>query len=135
MLRSCASLSLVLLTISACTASMIDMPKATGAQLFDKHCTSCHGRTAEGDGPLASSVAIPPSNLTLISQRNGGTFPTADVMAQINGYAGRHQLGGMPEFEEVLQSPNVDWTAPSGEVIPTPQALIALATYLESIQQ
>lgn len=135
MLRSYTSLSLMLLIISACTASMIDMPKPSGAQLFDKHCTSCHGQTGEGDGPLASGFAIPPSNLTLIRERNGGTFPTEDVMAQINGYAGRHQLGGMPEFEEVLQSPDVDWTAPSGVVIPTPQALLALATYLESIQQ
>ncbi|MGJ8597660.1 c-type cytochrome [Sulfitobacter sp.] len=133
MFRSLAVFSL--LTITACTAGMIDPPKKSGAQLFDKHCTSCHGRTAQGDGPRASSFAIPPSNLTMIAQRNGGTFPTADVMAQINGYSGRHQMGGMPEFEEVIQSPIVEWTSPMGEVIPTPQALLALATYLESIQE
>ncbi|WP_298857880.1 c-type cytochrome [uncultured Sulfitobacter sp.] len=135
MIRSLAALTLSTLAISACTASLAPSPKASGAYLFDKHCTSCHGRTAEGDGPLASGFAIPPANLTLIAQRNGGTFPTAGVMAQINGYTGRHQLGGMPEFEEVIQSPLVDWASPSGEVIPTPQSLLALATYLESIQQ
>lgn len=133
MLRSIATLSL--LTITACTAGMVDPQKPSGAQLYNKHCTSCHGRTAQGDGPRAASFGITPTNLTLITQRNGGTFPTADVMAQINGYSGRHQMGGMPEFEEVIQSPIIDWTAPSGEVIPTPQALLALATYLESIQQ
>lgn len=132
MLRTLAALSLF--TITACTAGMIDPPGPSGAQLYNKHCTSCHGRTAQGDGPLASGFTIPPANLTLLTDRNGGTFPTADVMAQINGYSGRHQMGGMPEFEEVIQSPLVDWTAPTGEVIPTPQALLALATYLESIQ-
>ena len=131
MLRTFAALSL--LTITACTAGTVPPPSASGAQIYTKHCTSCHGRTAQGDGPRASSFAVPPANLTLITQRNGGTFPTADVMAQINGYSGRHQMGGMPEFEEVIQSPLVDWTAPTGEVIPTPQALLALATYLESI--
>ena len=133
MLRTLAALSL--LTITACTAGMIDPPKSNGPQLFKKHCTSCHGHTAQGDGPRASSFTIPPANLTLIAQRNGGTFPTADVMAQINGYSGRHQMGGMPEFEEVIKSPLIDWTAPTGEVIPTPQALLALATYLEKIQK
>jgi hypothetical protein len=29
----------------------------------------------------------------------------------------------------------VDWVSSTGEVIPTPQALIDLAGYLESIQQ
>lgn len=134
MIRTITALPLLALAITACTAALPTAPKPSGASLYQKHCTSCHGTTGQGDGPRAASFAIPPANLTLLSDRNGGTFPTADVMAQINGYSGRHQMGGMPEFEEVLQSPIIDWTSPTGEVIPTPEALLALATYLESIQ-
>ncbi len=77
---------------------------------------------------------IPP-NLTLLSQRNSEVFPAEGVMAQIYGYSGRHQFGGMPEFGQELNGPIVDWVAESGAIIATPQALIDLKTYLESIQQ
>lgn len=135
MINKLVALPLIALAISACTANLAPSQTASGANLFAKHCTSCHGTSARGDGPLASGFDIAPANLTVIAQRNNGLFPTAEVMAQINGYTGRHQTGGMPEFEEVIQSPLVDWTSPTGEVIPTPRLLLALATYLESIQQ
>lgn len=106
-----------------------------GAAFYAKYCTSCHGASGQGDGPLAGSITPPPADLTLISDRNGGTFPTEGVMAQVNGYQGRHQFGGMPEFEEDLNGPIVDYTTASGEVLKTPQTLIDIASYLESIQQ
>lgn len=124
--------SAVALSLTACTQQA---PDKRGAELYATYCTSCHGTSGQGDGPLAASFGKPPANLTLISRRNGGAFPTEDVMAQINGYKGRHQFGGMPEFEQDLNGPMVDWVSASGEVIKTPQGLIDLARYLESIQQ
>lgn len=84
---------------------------------------------------MAAKFGMRPANLTLLRQRNGGVFPTEGVMAQINGYPGRHDFGGMPEFERELGGPTVDWATASGEVIATPQALIDIAQYLETIQQ
>lgn len=124
--------ALLVLALSACAPPA---PQARGADLFARHCTSCHGRGGEGDGPLASDLAVHPANLTLLSERNGGVFPTEDVIAQVHGYTGRTQFGTMPEFGRDISGPMVDWVADSGEVIPTPQGLIDLARYLESIQQ
>lgn len=133
MIRSLPYIAFLGLALSACTQQQ--PPQARGAAFYAKYCTSCHGTSAQGDGPVAASFRVPPANLTLISERNGGVFPTEDVMAQINGYEGRHQFGGMPEFQKDLNGPMVDYMTASGEVIATPQALIDIASYLEDIQQ
>ncbi|MCP3998947.1 MAG: hypothetical protein GY722_28375, partial [bacterium] len=56
-----------------------------GASLFSAYCTSCHGATAEGDGALANSLRVVPTNLTQIQSNSGGTFPFADVVQKIDG--------------------------------------------------
>ncbi|MEQ6201716.1 cytochrome c [Sulfitobacter sp. HNIBRBA2951] len=122
----------VLAGLSACTTSQ---PTDRGAQLYAANCVVCHGRTATGDGPMAASLTPRPANLTLLARSNGGVFPADDVIAQIYGYSGRHQLGGMPDFGTDLAGPTVDWTSATGEVIDTPRSLIDLVRYLEGIQQ
>jgi len=37
---------------------------AAGAELFAAHCTSCHGASGHGDGPLAKALPLPPADLT-----------------------------------------------------------------------
>jgi mono/diheme cytochrome c family protein len=36
---------------------------ARGGMLFSQNCTMCHGESGRGDGPVASSLRIPPANL------------------------------------------------------------------------
>jgi mono/diheme cytochrome c family protein len=132
MIRSLPFVAMIAVVLGACSPSV---PETRGANLYGKHCAACHGKSANGDGPLAAEIGLMPANLTLLSQRNGGVFPSEDVMAQIYGYPGRHQFGGMPEFGRNLSGPIVDWVSESGEIIATPQALIDLKTYLEGIQQ
>ena len=36
----------------------------TGAAVFKDYCVPCHGETGQGDGPIASTVASKPANLT-----------------------------------------------------------------------
>lgn len=124
--------TLLLMVLSACAPPA---PKVRGADLFARHCTSCHGRGGVGGGPQATDLAVPPANLKLLSERNGGVFPFEDVIVQVHGYTGRSAFGMMPEFGREMSGPMVDYVAASGEVIPTPQGLIDLARYLESIQQ
>lgn len=120
------------LVLAACT------PKAdepAGKAIFDGYCSACHGKGGQGDGPLSADLPVAPVDLTMLKSANGGVFPAADVMTQIYGYPGRAHRGLMPEFGSLLDGPMVDWTAPSGEVTPTPQALLDLVAYLESLQQ
>ncbi len=37
---------------------------AQGAVLYPAHCASCHGAQGRGDGPAASSLPVPPADLT-----------------------------------------------------------------------
>ena len=57
----------------------------TGGEVFRTYCATCHGTSARGDGPLASSMARKPANLTEIAKRNGGQFPSELVFKIIDG--------------------------------------------------
>ena len=80
---------LALLTLSVAPASEAQEPEPgpaegvdAGGDLFFTHCGPCHGKTAEGDGPVASSLEFVPPDLTRIAIRNGGEFP-ADLVRRI----------------------------------------------------
>ncbi len=57
----------------------------SGRDLFEFYCASCHGRDAKGNGPVAAALKMPPSDLTAIAQRSGGTFSKARVEAFVTG--------------------------------------------------
>jgi len=56
-------------------ATAEDLTTSSGAQLFKHYCASCHGKTAQGDGPVAPFFKLAPPDLTQMSRRSGGTFP------------------------------------------------------------
>ena len=127
-----AALGLVLAVVS-CTPS----PKYAGKQLYQENCTSCHGNRGRGDGPLSDQLETPAPDLTLITQRNGGSFPMTDVMSTIDGYS-RARVGNlvMPEFGRELEAgPLVYLDTGDGRKTPTPTRYFALAEYLRSIQR
>jgi len=48
------------------------IPSLEGADLFHAYCATCHGAAGKGDGPMASVLETPLSDLTTIAKRNGG---------------------------------------------------------------
>jgi mono/diheme cytochrome c family protein len=44
---------------------------ASGAALFAKHCVSCHGATAKGDGAMAAKLKSKPADLTDAEWKHG----------------------------------------------------------------
>src|SRR5512141_2419291 len=61
------------------------IPSIQGKALFKSYCASCHGLDAKGQGPMAASLKVPPSDLRRISIRNRGVFPTKHVEKIIAG--------------------------------------------------
>jgi mono/diheme cytochrome c family protein len=53
----------------------------TGKQTFLKYCASCHGEGAKGNGPAATALMPPPSDLTTLARRHDGEFPSGYVGA------------------------------------------------------
>lgn len=59
-----------------------------GKDSFEAYCAACHGSTARGDGPVASSLKGMPADLTLLTAHNRGVYPRDRVTAMLTG-AGR----------------------------------------------
>jgi mono/diheme cytochrome c family protein len=60
---------------------------ASGQEMYESYCASCHGKGAMGDGPAAPALKVPPPNLTDVAKRNGGKFPDTHIAAVIRGEA------------------------------------------------
>lgn len=58
---------------------------ALGKNTFRAYCASCHGKEARGDGPVAEHLRVAPTDLTGITDRNGGEFPAERVAQIIDG--------------------------------------------------
>ena len=56
-----------------------------GKDLFLAYCASCHGKTGQGDGPVAAALKGPLADLTTISHRNRGKFPREEMAKIILG--------------------------------------------------
>ena len=119
------------LLLAACTSEV-----ETGRASYSDLCAGCHGASGQGDGVLAQRLTPPPADLTQIATANGGVFPRLEVMAKIDGYAkGEPHFGAMPAFWPLLEGRTVLVDAGDGILTPTPEPLVMLASYLESIQQ
>jgi mono/diheme cytochrome c family protein len=46
---------------------------AAGQQLYEKHCSSCHGETGKGDGMMGEELDPKPSNLTDAEWKHGSS--------------------------------------------------------------
>jgi len=124
-------LSLTALTAACGLEAMDRAPETSGAELYGAYCAGCHGTDATGGDVIAGKRA---PNLTTLSRRHGGDFPTAYVMSTIDGYARDNTHGPMPEFGELLGGDMASWTDENGTPTPTPAALLSLAEYLEGQQ-
>ncbi|CUH40351.1 putative bifunctional cbb3-type cytochrome c oxidase subunit II/cytochrome c [Jannaschia seosinensis] len=115
------------LALAACQAAetepRVDVER--GAALFAADCAACHG--ADGTGGVGP-------DLTAITARAGGEFPTMRVMAQIDGL-GRHgdPDAVMPEFGAADMGPTVI-VEQDGLGTPVPADLLALSEFLRAIQ-
>jgi mono/diheme cytochrome c family protein len=62
-------------------------PSDSGKEMFKSYCAVCHGTAGKGDGPAASAMKTPPTDLTVLAQKNSGKYPSAHVASVIRGQA------------------------------------------------
>jgi len=112
-----------------------DISATHGKMLFVQKCAACHGKDGTGAGLESLGLGAPPPDLTTLSQQNRGIFPRDYVMSVIDGFNRRdHPSSVMPEFGLDDLGPTVI-VEDGGAVTPTPSDLLALAAYIETIQQ
>ena len=125
---------IALFTLAALPATAQNMDE--GAAGFNAHCAGCHGAEARGDGPMAALLTVRPADLTGLSARNGGTFPTARVVQRIDGTTEVLAHGGpMPVFGRLMQGPSAVILAPDGSEVIAPEAIVNIVGWLEGVQE
>lgn len=102
-----------------------------GANDFNAYCASCHGPTAKGDGPIANSFRKRPADLTKLSSRNNGVYPSEIVFKTIDGKTPVAGHGGpdMPTWGDVFSKSSESSTAEAVR-----QRIDSLVKYLETLQ-
>lgn len=103
---------------------------ASGAEMYTSYCATCHGKTGKGDGPAAPALKVTPTDLTMLSHRNGGKFPAASVKQTIAGDANlpAHGSKEMPVWGPVFRSLS------HGDQALVQLRINNLVNYIESLQ-
>ena len=111
-----------------------DFSLYSGAELFQRFCASCHGKTAEGEGVVAPVLQIRPPDLTEIAKRHGGEFPDNKIYQIIDGRVPitAHGTRDMPVWGlELWRAQGYDIEAGRKTVL----VIDKLVEYLKSIQK
>lgn len=146
------AVGLLLLSISSAAAVADEKVNESAKTDFVNYCASCHGVDGRGNGPLAPSLKIAPSDLTAISKKNKGNFPYTLIRKTIEstelGLARAHGPREMPVWGPVFaQEPEGPVPGPlsgggmygAGAVQCTHLAararILNIVDYIESIQE
>lgn len=112
-----------------------------GNKEYTRSCGACHGASGKGDGPVAKVLTTPTPDLTQISQRNNGKFPTVKIYQLIDGEAslGPHGNKQMPVWGDRYRADAISKMAGVPHEL-SPEAIahsriLSLVYYLESIQR
>jgi mono/diheme cytochrome c family protein len=108
-----------------------------GETEFVYSCAACHGRDGQGHGPLAEELLRQPTDLTRLSERNGGEFPYNRIFAIIDG---RYVVPGhgdreMPVWGQQFLGPDTKMYGPSGGEILTTERINRLTGYVQLLQR
>lgn len=105
-------------------------PSNSGKEMFKTYCAVCHGTDGKGNGPAASAMKTPPTNLTVLSKNDGGKYPSAHVAAVIRGQANTPSHGSedMPIWGPLFSSIS------QGHDSQVQQRVANLVSYIEGLQ-
>jgi mono/diheme cytochrome c family protein len=103
---------------------------ASGKEMFASYCAVCHGRDGKGGGPAAAALKVAPADLTVLSQKNGGKFPSLHVASVLGGEADLPAHGNkeMPVWGPVF------WAMSQGNAGEVQQRIANLTKFVESLQ-
>lgn len=106
---------------------------ARGRASFNLYCSSCHGKSAKGDGPVAATLKTAPTDLTQLALSNGGKFPAGQTYAFIDGRNAvpSHGPGDMPVWGLSFQDPGRD----TDQEAMVRHKIKDLVAYIESVQE
>jgi len=108
---------------------------AEGKRAYLRTCASCHGTDGRGDGPVAPTLRVRPTDLTRLASTHGGTFPRAHVEDVVTGASPitAHGTSDMPVWR-ITFGPTSSGAAATA-ALRRRRWLNGLVDYLETIQE
>jgi mono/diheme cytochrome c family protein len=76
-----------------------------GAQLFQTHCTSCHGAQGYGDGEAGKALMPPPSNLAVLMSM--GMMARDEYLFWTIAEGGVSLNTAMPAYKDTLKAEDI----------------------------
>ena len=106
-------------------------PAKSGSAMFSEYCAVCHGKDAKGSGPAAPALRVAPPDLTTLTNRHNGVFPTGYVsnVIRLGGDVAAHGSKDMPIWGRAFSS-----LIPHDENI-VQQRIFNLTNYIKSLQE
>ena len=72
-------------TNSKITIPVNRTPATSGKQMYGSYCAPCHGIDGRGQGPVASALRTPPTDLSVLARNNHGKYPDSHIVAVLQG--------------------------------------------------
>jgi len=93
------AIAIAALVVAFLPASALAGDAAAGKTVFDTNCTSCHGATGKGDGPVGAALQPPPRDFSIAdfaydTDKDGEKGTDADLTNVIT--KGAMAFGGSP---------------------------------------
>jgi mono/diheme cytochrome c family protein len=104
---------------------------ASGQEMYASYCGVCHGANATGNGPAQSALKIPATDLTTLSEKNGGKYPAMHVSSVLRGDAelAAHGSKDMPVWGPLFRNMS------QGHDAEVQQRIANINAYIESLQK
>ena len=101
-------------------------PASAGRVMPTITCSPAHGKDGKGGGPAADALKVAPANLSVLSQKNGGKFPTNHVGSILRGDASlaAHGSQEMPVWGPIF------WKMSQGNAGEVQQRIANLSKYI-----
>lgn len=131
--RFLSAVSLAVLSASGVWAQDAEV----GAEIYARHCATCHGVSGAGNGPMAPVLIVQPSNLTTLNERYDGVFPMERVVMRIDGRDPLVSHGSsMPVYGDFFEGDRaVPMKAASGQPILASEPVADLVEFLLGLQE
>jgi mono/diheme cytochrome c family protein len=104
---------------------------ASGQEMFNSYCAVCHGTDGKGVGPAASALKVTPTDLTALSEKNSGKYPSMHITSVLRGEAETpaHGSKDMPVWGPLFRHLS------QGHDAEVQQRIANLNQYVESLQK